>query len=237
MVLKLEWAISEAATHQRIIPHLKFVRPPGLLWLFCIHCLFLLQEWNGRLLLERSLAIKCPNIFYHLIGTKKMQQVLADKQQLAKFLTNPEECDRVFKSFTGLWSLDKGANEEQVQLAITNPNEYVMKPQREGGGNLLAHAQMVSALKTFTSEERSNYILMKRIVPQHQESFSLRECTIATLTAAITEIGVYTVSLAQDQEYYVNDAGGWLLRTKEEHVEDGGVASGRAYLDSPVFIN
>ena len=30
------------------------------------------QEWLVRLLLERSLAIKCPSIQYHLAGTKKV---------------------------------------------------------------------------------------------------------------------------------------------------------------------
>ena len=29
-------------------------------------------EWNVRLLIERSLAIKCPTIHYHLAGTKKV---------------------------------------------------------------------------------------------------------------------------------------------------------------------
>ena len=33
------------------------------------------KDWDSRLLLERSKAIKCPNIYYHLAGTKKVQQV------------------------------------------------------------------------------------------------------------------------------------------------------------------
>lgn len=30
------------------------------------------QEWDTRLLIERSRAIKCPSIQYHLAGTKKV---------------------------------------------------------------------------------------------------------------------------------------------------------------------
>ncbi len=30
------------------------------------------SEWNARELIESSLAIKCPNIAYHLAGTKKV---------------------------------------------------------------------------------------------------------------------------------------------------------------------
>lgn len=39
-------------------------------------------EWDARLKLERSTAIKSPNIGYHLAGTKKVQQVLARAGQV-----------------------------------------------------------------------------------------------------------------------------------------------------------
>ena len=31
------------------------------------------REWEARLLLERSIAIKSPSIHYHLAGTKKVE--------------------------------------------------------------------------------------------------------------------------------------------------------------------
>lgn len=39
-------------------------------------------EWDARLKLERSTAIKSPSIGYHLAGTKKVQQVLAQEGQV-----------------------------------------------------------------------------------------------------------------------------------------------------------
>ena len=47
-------------------------------------------EWEARLLLERSFAIKCPSIGQHLAGTKKVQQVLAAPAMLARFV-DPEQ--------------------------------------------------------------------------------------------------------------------------------------------------
>lgn len=44
------------------------------------------KEWDGRLLIERSKAIKCPNISYHLAGAKKVQQVLANPGELEKYV-------------------------------------------------------------------------------------------------------------------------------------------------------
>jgi Eukaryotic glutathione synthase len=52
-----------------------------IVYVFCCNCLFCRytpndypsdKEWSGRRLIESSLAIKCPNIGYHLAGTKKV---------------------------------------------------------------------------------------------------------------------------------------------------------------------
>ena len=39
-------------------------------------------------MIERSMAIKCPNISYHLAGTKKMQQVVASPGVLERYFTH-----------------------------------------------------------------------------------------------------------------------------------------------------
>ena len=44
------------------------------------------KEWEARLMIERSLAIKSPSIQYHLVGTKKVQQVLAFPGVLERYL-------------------------------------------------------------------------------------------------------------------------------------------------------
>lgn len=44
-----------------------------------------------------------------------------------------------------------------------NPTKYVMKPQREGGGNLIFEEEMVKALTTMSDEERASYIIMDKI--------------------------------------------------------------------------
>lgn len=50
---------------------------------------------------------------------------------MSRFLDNKEDIAKVRKCFAGLWSLD---DSENVSKAIENPELYVMKPQREGGG-------------------------------------------------------------------------------------------------------
>ena len=43
------------------------------------------QSWEARLLIERSLAVKCPDIATQLAGTKKVQQEVARPGVLEKF--------------------------------------------------------------------------------------------------------------------------------------------------------
>lgn len=59
------------------------------------------KEWNARLLIERSRAIKCPSIQYHLAGTKKIQQALAKPGMIAHFLKNEKTAAKIKEIFTG----------------------------------------------------------------------------------------------------------------------------------------
>ena len=57
-------------------------------------------------MIERSFAIKCPTIAYHLVGTKKVQQVLATPGVVEQFIDDPEVQRQIRDTFTGLYSLD-----------------------------------------------------------------------------------------------------------------------------------
>lgn len=62
------------------------------------------REWDARLLIEKSLAIKCPSIQYHLAGTKKVQQTLAKPGMVARFLKDEKTAAKVKEIFTGALS-------------------------------------------------------------------------------------------------------------------------------------
>ncbi|XP_061865248.1 glutathione synthetase isoform X2 [Colius striatus] len=79
------------------------------------------QNWEARLLLERSRAVKCPDIATQLAGTKKVQQELSRAGVLEQLLpTQPEAVSRLRQTFTGLYSLEQagqGAGAEQGSRA------------------------------------------------------------------------------------------------------------------------
>jgi glutathione synthetase len=121
-------------------------------------------EFEAVYLMEKSTAIKCPALCVHLAGTKKIQQVLAAKGELEKFVT-PAEATQLRACFAGLYPLEEDDAETLALIAnvIAHPSAYVLKPQREGGGNNLWGEEMVEHLRRMTRAERAAFILMKKI--------------------------------------------------------------------------
>ncbi len=77
----------------------------------------------------------CPGV----AGAKKVQQDLAGPGVLERFV-DAAAADVMRRTFAGLWSLDEMGDPECKRVvadALGRPNSYVLKPQREGGGNNL----------------------------------------------------------------------------------------------------
>jgi glutathione synthase len=177
-------------------------------------------EWEARLLIERSFAVKCPSIGQHLAGTKKVQQVLAAPAMLARF-ADPEQAAVLSSCFAGLHGLDEAGGAEveravsaapaapeayphpnphphpsphpnQVSAALAAPEAYVLKPQREGGGNNLYGEEMARALGRMGAAERASYILMERITPP-THALPLMRDGVLDGGACIAELGVFGV--------------------------------------------
>ncbi|KAF9906663.1 hypothetical protein EC991_000388 [Linnemannia zychae] len=194
------------------------------------------KEWEGRRLAERSLAIKCPTVAYQLVGTKKVQQVLAAPGQLERFVKDPETIAQLRASFTGLYPLD-GSSEglAAYEAALKNSDELVMKPQREGGGNNIYGRDIQESLKTLTAEQRNAYILMDIIRPPVTKNVLLRKGQLQRADV-VSELGVYGIYLHDGHKVIRNDNGGHLLRTKGVESNEGGVAAGFAVIDSVLLV-
>ena len=93
-----------------------------------------------REILECSMALKCPSVDVHLAGFKKYQQAFSDEKILKSVVKSQKVLDSIKILFKGIWSLEdlhkSGAEVNSiVDKAIKNPHSYVLKPQKEGGGN------------------------------------------------------------------------------------------------------
>ncbi|OWZ03021.1 Glutathione synthetase [Phytophthora megakarya] len=195
------------------------------------------QEWDGRTLIERSYAIKCPSIAYHLAGTKKVQQVLAQPAVLRRFMLD-EEAKLLETSFAGLYGLEKDSLtiEDVKRMAIANPRSYVLKPQREGGGNNLYGDEVGSSIQKMSPAELESYILMERIFPKENAAVLVRN-SLTSGGPTISELGMFITSLFDGEgKEIVNKHAGHLLRTKLSGTDEGGVATGFSVVSSPLLI-
>jgi len=190
-------------------------------------------EWSGRKLLESSDAFKCPSVVYQLAGTKKVQQDLACPGMVERFVPNAADAAKIREHFAGLWSLDDlsdPSTAEVVADAIASPNGYVLKPQREGGGNNLYDEELKAMLQSGKSLRA--YILMQRIRPPINRSVLVRNGQWQE-SNSLQELGIYGTFIRVGEEVLLNETAGHLVRTKMETSNEGGVAAGFAVLDSP----
>ncbi|MQL72436.1 hypothetical protein Taro_004743 [Colocasia esculenta] len=188
-------------------------------------------EWRARLLMEKSSAIKCPSISYHLVGTKKIQQELAKPNVLERFLDSKDDIEKLRKCFAGLWSLD---DSDIVNNVVEKPELFVLKPQREGGGNNIygeAVRDTLLQLQQDGSKGLAAYILMQRIFPTSSPTHLVRD-GVCHQDPAVSELGVYGAYLRNKDKVIMNDQCGYLMRTKVSTSNEGGVAAGFAVLDS-----
>lgn len=218
-------------------------------------------SWDARLHLERSAAIKCPSILTHLAGSKKIQQELAtpNSPHLANFLSRTSSADlidRIRNTFTAIYPLDDTPEGQHAIRLATNAKDsegYVLKPQREGGGNNVYGSKIPAFLAGLGDDQQRwrSHILMELIKPPTLRNSILRNGEVQS-GEVIGELGVYGVCIWRnghdeaggkknggdaDGEVLENWEAGFLLRTKGSESEEGGVAAGFGAVDSPCLVD
>ncbi|KAF7998166.1 hypothetical protein HCN44_009564 [Aphidius gifuensis] len=197
------------------------------------------KEWDVRLLIERSLAIKCPSIQYHLAGTKKVQQALANSNVVANYLNNDKKVACIENIFTGLYSLalDENGN-AATDMALKYPERFVMKPQREGGGNNIYGKDIKYFLQSIKNPcERTAWILMDKITPPQQLNYLISPNNKIQLSNVVSELGIFGVIIGDENNILINKQAGHIFRTKLTTSNEGGLMSGTAFSDSPYLID
>uniref|UniRef100_A0A0N4Z8P3 Glutathione synthetase n=1 Tax=Parastrongyloides trichosuri TaxID=131310 RepID=A0A0N4Z8P3_PARTI len=200
------------------------------------------KDWDTRLLIEKSAAIKCPSVGLQLANTKKMQQVLADKKILLKYIDDEDIVEKIYKSFAGLWPLGEGSEEEKkiINDAINNPDKYVLKPQTEGGGGNYFGDEITKLLKTLSQKELKCYILMEKLNPQVTNNYLVRPNQEVIKNEVVSELGIYGwLIVDKKNKFPVRNSpyNSYMVRTKETTTNEGGICIGAACLDSIIFKN
>jgi len=122
-------------------------------------------------------------------------------------------------------------------------DRFVLKPQREGGGdnyygkilaNKLAENVVIEDNVVHLKDIWAQFILMERLFPPQQLAILLRSGVVEGTGLSISESGCFgTLVIRYDGEVLLNEYAGFLMRTKLSNIDEGAVASGYATLSSP----
>ncbi|RLV92342.1 Glutathione synthetase [Spathaspora sp. JA1] len=194
------------------------------------------KTWSARLLLEKSRAIKCPSVLTQLSGAKKIQQILTKKEIVSKLLPNSttQDIERILSTFVAIYPLDDSDEGKLAQqLAFEHPERFVLKPQREGGGNNIYKENIPGFLNSLDKKEWGAYILMEIINPPNYKNKIIRNGEIFNENI-ISELGIFGTILFNESsgEILTNKNAGWLLRSKFSTSNEGGVAAGFGCVDN-----
>ena len=144
---------------------------------------------------------------------------------------------------------------------MTNYKEYVVKPQKEGGGNNFYDEEAKELLEKFVSKDTSveekeslkQFMIMSRIHPPMLKSWMLKDGQLHEVDS-LSELGIYSCLFidvrnrdlkwsqdqlgnmrkhfgVEDELIMKNEMFGTLMRTKGSHSNEGGVNTGYAVID------
>ncbi|XP_055327411.1 glutathione synthetase-like [Paramacrobiotus metropolitanus] len=183
-----------------------------------------------RLLVEKTVAIKCPSVAHQLSGFKKIQQELSKPEVLARFVPEESVRARMLDTCVGQWDVSLPNSAEAIERALKHPEKYVLKPNREGGGNNFFNEELVSKMQEIRGTETAQeFILMERIEPPLQENILVRSKLPPALVQTISEVGTFGAFIARNKEIIFNaSARDVLIRSKASNVNEGGVSTGYA---------
>lgn len=202
------------------------------------------EAWDARYQIERSSAIKCPTVLTQLAGMKKVQQVLATPEMggspiYDRFIKGLPNADALTDTFTNIYPMDTSPAGLEARKKATDPElckDFVLKPQREGGGNNIYRSAIPEFLKSIPETHWASYILMELITPPPAKNIILRNGQVEE-GGIISELGIYGTCLWNKGGILHNDGAGYLLRTKGDQSEEGGVAAGYGCMDSVSLVD
>jgi len=209
-----------------------------------------LDFWKVREMIELSMPIKLPSIDFQLATFKKFQQQFSDRAYLDKVAQSEELVNRLGKVFSTIWSMEnlgvEGAEINEVYKdAIAHPENYYLKPQKEGGGNNLVNDEIRQKLQDLDDPELKTYIIQKRIVPPLVDTYhcvkggyyvSQSFIEIGIASSLFTKFNAATESSPATNVVIDSQMIGMFCKSKDSSVKEAEVCKGTACLTFPLPI-
>lgn len=192
------------------------------------------KSWLIREQIEQSHAIKCPTVRSQLAGCKIVQEYLTRENVVEKYIDDKTLSANIRSTFASMFTFDNNQTRKQnIDLLREKPHEFVLKPNREGGGNNKYDDEIVNLI-TNEEDHLPYYVGMEKIFPPKCTTCLIKPNGKHVLhVECINEIGIFgtMVTNVDTNEEYINEVTGYLVRTKTTDTNEGGVATGYSVLD------
>ena len=123
--------------------------------------------WKLREDIERSKAIKCPDIYTQITNLKYIQYLINKEETWAHFGFDQEVYRRNRETFCEMYIMDDFQNDKDRMLQYVEANggysSWVLKPQQEGGGHNFFGESIRTQIMDSTIQVLRSCILMKLI--------------------------------------------------------------------------
>ena len=200
------------------------------------------ESWQGRELIELSTAIKIPDINTFLTTFKIFQYELSKPQIMMHYCNNDLLINDVLRFFGGIYYIKDMDQEKQKELFSQikrDPNKYILKPMREGGGNNITGDKLKELIPEEGNEPNDLLkvsVIVDKIDAAVHESIVLKNEKI-NIQNSISEFSIYGIILTNENSLVMNKSVSFLVRTKNKDDTEGGIMEGAGAVDLPCLLD
>ena len=187
-----------------------------------------------RLKLEQHDIAMSATLAQQFVSSKYMQLHLfhLSRDQWKRWGITESEYDRLFHHLIEMREVNKKSIKN---LNENNCDEWVLKNQGEGGGHCIFGLKILEQLKTLSSEQYPQWVLMRKIQKNTSNSqvSAVNQGKFVQIEKLNSEIGFFTFycSLINTKSSLC----GYLVRSKSDMDFEGGIHSGKGFLDSLLY--
>lgn len=198
--------------------------------------------WKARELIELSTAVKCPNINLYLITCKVFQSELSKEEIMSKYMNSDlirNDLKRFFLEISFMRDLNTDERVTLLTKVLGNCENYIIKPQKEGGGNNYSGEAIKKVILSVASEpttEIKDSIIMEIINPPSHENIFLKEGKPVVIENTVSEFSTYGIMLSKENEIVLNKSTPFLVRSKSSEQKEGGIIVGVGGISIPCLL-
>lgn len=188
------------------------------------------QCWHAREMIEQSRAVKCPDAGHHIVTTKTVQAAMAEPHNLRHLGLEEEKLVHLLSACAEQYPVCLAS----IQRACRFPSAFVLKRDREAGGNVTTGEKMVHKLSAMPIEDWAKFVLMAHISSPIHHVENVYNAQVHPLDVKC-ELGTYAVLITGDTD--CNKYAGYGVRAMEHCLPaEGHSLEGTASVASVVLV-